>query len=69
VMEMQLFIRKVLTNQSDRAAAAAVTILYGGSVKPDTASMLYREGGVDGFLVGGASLALDEFTKIITAVL
>jgi len=69
VQEMQLFIRKVLTKIADRKAAAAVTVLYGGSVKADTAATLYREGEVDGFLVGGASLSSEEFTKIITAVL
>ncbi|MFM2423983.1 MAG: hypothetical protein RLZZ70_372 [Candidatus Parcubacteria bacterium] len=69
VQEMQLFIRKVLTKIADRSAAAAVTVLYGGSVKPDTAASLYREGEVNGFLVGGASLSVEEFTKIITAVL
>ncbi len=68
VQEMQLFIRKVLTKIADRSGAAAVTVLYGGSVKPDTAALLYQEGEVDGFLVGGASLSADEFTKIITAV-
>ena len=43
-------------------------ILYGGSVKPDNADELIRVDGVDGFLVGGASLDVDTFVRIIRAV-
>lgn len=68
VLEMKLFIQKVLTKLAGRTAAGAVTIIYGGSVKGDTAASLYSEGGVGGFLVGGASLKADEFLKIIEAV-
>ena len=38
------------------AAADAVPVLYGGSVKPDNAAELLSQPGVDGVLVGGASL-------------
>jgi triosephosphate isomerase len=41
-----------------------VRVLYGGSVKPDNAEELLRQPGVDGALVGGASLELDSFTAI-----
>ncbi len=68
VQEMRLFIIKVLTKLAGRAAAAAATILYGGSVSPDTSGALYRESGVNGFLVGGASLKPADFTKIITSI-
>jgi triosephosphate isomerase (TIM) len=69
VQEMKLFIQKVLTKLGGRTAAAAVTILYGGSVTGDSATALYREGGVNGFLVGGASLKSVEFLKIIQSTL
>lgn len=44
--------------------AAAVRILYGGSVKPDNASSIIRLSDIDGFLVGGASLDPRSFAKI-----
>jgi triosephosphate isomerase len=43
-------------------------VLYGGSVKPDNAGALIRVPGVDGFLIGGASLDLESFTSIIRTV-
>ncbi len=67
VLEMKLFIQKILTKIGGRSGASAVTILYGGSVTGDTAPQLYKESGVGGFLVGGASLKPAEFQKIITA--
>jgi triosephosphate isomerase len=39
-------------------------LLYGGSVKPDNAAELLRGSGMDGFLIGGASLSADEFAAI-----
>lgn len=45
-------------------AAAAVPILYGGSVKPDNAAELLAADDVDGVLVGGASLDPRDFAKI-----
>ncbi len=49
------------------AAAGAIPILYGGSVKPDNARALLGLANVDGALVGGASLQASEFIKIIDA--
>lgn len=40
-------------------------ILYGGSVKPDNATALMSESEIDGALVGGASLDVDCFTRIV----
>ena len=45
-------------------AAAAVRILYGGSVKASNARELMAVSNVDGALVGGASLKADEFLAI-----
>jgi triosephosphate isomerase (TIM) len=44
-----------------------VTVLYGGSVKPENAGELLAEDGVDGALVGGASLDVESFTAICLA--
>jgi triosephosphate isomerase len=67
VKEMQLFIASVLTKIYDRKVAGAVRLLYGGSVKPHNAEELQREGGMNGFLVGGASLKAKDFLAIIKA--
>jgi triosephosphate isomerase (TIM) len=48
-------------------AAAAIRILYGGSVKPDNAAELIGQPEVDGALVGGASLDPGDFTAIVDA--
>ena len=48
----------------DKAVAAALTLLYGGSVKASNAKELFAMPDVDGGLVGGASLVADEFVAI-----
>src|SRR5580658_6842370 len=45
--------------------AAAIRILYGGSVKPDNATSLIGQEEIDGALVGGASLKPDSFAAIV----
>lgn len=67
VKEMQLFIMSTLTKLFDRKLAAKVTLLYGGSVKASNAKDLHVAGGMNGFLVGGASLDAKEFSDIIKA--
>ena len=47
--------------------AAAVRLLYGGSVKGSNAAELLAAGDVDGALIGGASLKADEFLAIAKA--
>ena len=69
VKEMQLFLLTVLTKLYDKPTAQKVTLIYGGSVKPDNAKELHTEGGMSGFLVGGASLKAEDFNSIITATL
>lgn len=51
----------------DRAVAAALRILYGGSVKPQTAVELFGQPDIDGGLVGGAALIVDDFLAICRA--
>ena len=41
-----------------------VPVLYGGSVKPENAEELLSQDGVDGALVGGASLDVESFTAL-----
>jgi triosephosphate isomerase len=66
LFEMVLFIRKILTEKFGRAPAGRIPILYGGSVKADNTEAFIQQGGVDGLLVGSASLDPKEFTNIIT---
>ena len=49
------------------AAAGDVRILYGGSVKPDNAAVLFAQPDIDGGLIGGASLKAADFLAIIAA--
>jgi len=60
-----VFIRSVLEGLYDDTVAQSVRIQYGGSVKPDNAQELMAQPDVDGFLVGGASLNVDSFVKIV----
>ena len=54
--------------QRDARAAAALRILYGGSVKPANAGELFSRQDIDGGLIGGASLSAADFLAICTAV-
>jgi triosephosphate isomerase len=49
------------------AAAAALRIQYGGSVKPENAALLLAQPDIDGALVGGASLEAAPFLRIVAA--
>ena len=60
------FIRNRVTGLS-REAAEKLPILYGGSVKPENAADLLSQPDIDGALVGGASLKVDDFVAIIDA--
>jgi len=48
----------------DASAAAALRILYGGSVKPSSAAELFSQPNIDGGLIGGASLVAADFLAI-----
>jgi len=62
--EVHAFIRKELTNLYNEASAKAVFIQYGGSVNPKNVSLLMAKNDIDGALVGGAALKLEDFTTI-----
>ncbi len=63
VREMTDFVRNAMTSRS----LVTPQVLYGGSVNPDNAQILMRDGDVDGFLVGGASLKAESFYAILRA--
>ena len=58
-------IRTLLAELAGTAVAAAVRILYGGSVKPDNIDALMRQPDLDGALVGGCSLSESDFSRIV----
>ncbi len=60
-------IRDVIAEKYGRDVAEAVTIQYGGSMKPGNASELLSKYNVDGGLIGGASLKADDFAAIVDA--
>ncbi len=64
VAEAHGHIRALLAGLLGAEAAGAHRILYGGSVKPDNAAELLAVAGVDGALVGGASLDAEHFWAI-----
>jgi triosephosphate isomerase len=58
-------VRDVLAELYGREAAEGVRIQYGGSVKPDNMYSYMVQPDIDGALVGGASLKVDDFTQLV----
>lgn len=63
--ETSLYMQRVLREEYGNVIADNTTIIYGGSVEPNNAEELLREGDVKGFLVGHASLEPKAFNKIL----
>jgi triosephosphate isomerase len=63
--EVHLALRKIMAEHYNASIAEGVIIQYGGSVKPDNAAELLGQPNIDGALVGGASLKVDQFLGII----
>ena len=63
--EVHHYLRKLITQKSGEAVGQGIRILYGGSVSPDNVKELMAEEDIDGALVGGASLKVDSFLKIV----
>jgi triosephosphate isomerase (TIM) len=66
--EMHQFIRETIRKQYGSDIAEDVSILYGGSVKPDNAKEIFSKPDVDGGLIGGAALKSDDFAAIVMAI-
>ncbi|MDY8134368.1 triose-phosphate isomerase [Aquimarina sp. 2201CG5-10] len=66
--EMHAFIRTTIQNKYNDAIADEVSILYGGSVKPNNAEEIFAKPDVDGGLIGGASLDAESFLAIANAI-
>lgn len=66
--DMHAVIRQHIAGKYGKGIADTITILYGGSVKPDNAKELFSQPDVDGGLVGGASLKSRDFVDIIKGI-
>ncbi len=66
--EMHEFIRETVRKAFGSSIAEDVSILYGGSVKPENAREIFSKPDVDGGLIGGAALKADDFAAIVNAI-
>jgi len=62
---MHAVIRKTLSKLYSLDLSENISILYGGSVKPDNVDSLMSQKNIDGALVGGASLDSESFLRIV----
>ncbi|MDZ4182894.1 MAG: triose-phosphate isomerase, partial [Candidatus Cloacimonadaceae bacterium] len=67
--EVHALIRAWLSTRYDARIAEAMHILYGGSVKPDNVVDLLSQKDIDGALIGGASLKIDDFTAMCASAI
>lgn len=66
--EVHAFIRGLIKDKYGDTIANAITIQYGGSVKPENAAELFAAPDIDGALVGGAALQSRSFVDIVKAM-
>ena len=66
--EMHRFIRETVRQRFGSNVAEEVSILYGGSVKPDNAKEIFSKPDVDGGLIGGAALKASDFAAIVNSI-
>jgi triosephosphate isomerase (TIM) len=67
--DVHLALRKIIATRYNSSIADSVRLQYGGSVKPDNAAELLKQPDIDGALVGGASLKVDQFLGIVAGAL
>ena len=66
--EMHAFVRELVAERYISDVSENVSILYGGSVKPANAEEIFSQEDVDGGLIGGAALKVEDFTALIKAI-
>ncbi len=67
-MSMKIFIKKFLSQNYGKNISSKTKVLYGGSAKAANAGEYVIEAGMDGLLVGGASLKAKEFLEILKKI-
>jgi len=65
--EIHQFVRELVSKKFGKEIAQNVSILYGGSVKPNNAAEIFAKEDVDGGLIGGASLNAIDFLTIVNS--
>ncbi len=65
IMSANLLIKKIISSLYDRKTAEKIPILYGGSANSKNAFDFVDKTGMDGLLIGGASLNGSEFVRIV----
>jgi triosephosphate isomerase len=65
--EIHAYIRSVVADKYGKEVAENTSILYGGSCKASNAPELFAKPNIDGGLIGGASLKVEDFVGIIKA--
>jgi triosephosphate isomerase len=65
--DAHVLIRRKLSQICGETWAQKLTIQYGGSIEPENAAAFLGQHGIDGVLIGGASLKADEFLAIVNA--
>ena len=65
--QMHHFIRRLISDRYNFDVADSISILYGGSVKPENAKEIFSNPDVDGGLIGGAALNAESFMAIANA--
>jgi triosephosphate isomerase len=66
--EVHIFVRNLIEKKYGKEVAESVRIQYGGSVNDENAKEILAKPNVDGALVGGASLKVEPFVKIVKSV-
>jgi triosephosphate isomerase len=68
IQEVKIFIKKLINNKYGARASGSIKIIYGGSVDSRNVASYLFDAGMDGVLVGGASLRIKEFNQLLKAV-
>ena len=68
IQEMHSMIRENISERYSNQLANSLSILYGGSVKPENSKDIFSLSDVDGGLIGGASLNAIDFNQIINSI-
>ncbi len=66
--EVHAYIRNLIATRYSTNIAQNISILYGGSMKPDNSADLLKQPDIDGGLIGGASLKAKDFIEILQSV-
>jgi triosephosphate isomerase len=66
--EIHAFVRSILTEKYTQETSESISILYGGSMKPENAKELLSCADIDGGLIGGAALESRSFVEIVKSI-